>query len=117
MGEAQADFLDFWRRDGERHFRVEEEVLLPRFAAAGGAEMSATARVLIDHAEIRLRVLRLLAAPASASSLRELGELLAGHVHLEEHELFPAIERALDEPELGQLAADVRDAEEASSGS
>jgi hemerythrin-like domain-containing protein len=110
-GEAQAAFLEFWRSGGELHFRVEEEVLLPRFAAAGGAYTSAVARVLIEHAEIRLRVLRLHGGAASAAPLEELGGLLAEHVQLEERELFPAIEESLDDSHLRRLAADVAAAE------
>jgi hemerythrin-like domain-containing protein len=115
--EAQAAFLEFWRNGGELHFRVEEEVLLPRFAAAGGADTAVVARVLIEHAEIRLRVLRLQGQAVSAAALKELGELLAGHVRLEERKLFPAIEESLDDRQLRRLAADVAAAErEARSG-
>jgi hemerythrin-like domain-containing protein len=110
-GEAQAAFLEFWRKEGELHFRVEEELLLPRFAAAGGADTAAVGRVLLDHAEVRLRALRLQGGPASAGVLNELGELLAEHVHLEERELFPAIEHSLDDNQLRRLAADVIAAE------
>jgi hemerythrin-like domain-containing protein len=110
-GEAQAAFLDFWRMECVAHFRAEEEVLLPHFAAAGGAESAAVARVLVDHAEIRLRALRLQGGPASAAVLKELGELLAEHVRLEERDLFPAMEEVLDDPELRRLAADVMAAE------
>jgi hemerythrin-like domain-containing protein len=92
-------------------FRVEEEMLLPHFATAGGADMPVVARVLIEHAEIRLRALRLQGAASSAALLNELGELLAQHVRLEEHELFPAIEASLDDAELRRLAADVAAAE------
>jgi len=84
---------------------------LPHFAAAGGAESAAVARVLVDHAEIRLRALRLQGGPASAAVLKELGELLAEHVRLEERDLFPAMEEVLDDPELRRLAADVMAAE------
>jgi hemerythrin-like domain-containing protein len=105
--EAQAAFLDFWRTECAAHFRAEEEVLLPRFAAAGGADSAAVARVLVDHAEIRLRALRLQGGPVSAAVLKDLGELLAEHVRLEERDLFPAIEEALDDSELRRLAADV----------
>jgi hypothetical protein len=110
-GEAQAAFLEFWGTEGELHFRVEEELLLPRFAAAGGADTAAVGRVLLDHAEVRLRALRLAGGPASAGALNELGELLAEHVHLEERELFPAIEHSLDHDQLRRLAADVIAAE------
>lgn len=110
-GEAQASFLEFWRNEGELHFRLEEEVLLPSFATAGGAETPAVARVLIEHAEIRLRAFLLQARAASPALLKELGELLADHVRLEENELFPAIEESLDDGQLYRLAADVAAAE------
>ena len=110
-GEARAEFLEFWHKEGELHFHVEEEVLLPRFAASGGADTPAVARVLMQHAEIRLRALRLQGAAASAAALKELGELLGEHVRLEETELFPAIEQRLEEGELRRLAADVAAAE------
>jgi hemerythrin-like domain-containing protein len=109
--DARAAFLNFWRTDCVAHFRTEEEVLLPRFAAAGGANSAAVARVLLDHAEIRLRALRLQAGPASIAELVELGELLAEHVRLEERDLFPAIEEVLNDRELRRLAVDVVAAE------
>jgi hemerythrin-like domain-containing protein len=110
-GEAQAAFLEFWRSEGRVHFRVEEEVLLTRFAVAGGAHTAAVARVLIEHAEIRLRALRLQGGAASGAVLEELGGLLAEHVELEERELFPAIEQSLDDSQLRKLAADLAAAE------
>jgi len=110
-GEAQAAFLEFWSSECQLHFRVEEEVLLPRFAAAGGGDSPAIARVLVDHAEIRLRAIRLQGEPASTALLRELGELLAEHVRLEERDLFPAIEEVLSDRQSRRLAADVEDAE------
>jgi Hemerythrin HHE cation binding domain len=110
-GEAQTAFLAFWRSEGELHLRIEEEVLLPPFAAAGGAHTAAVARVLIEHAEIRLRALRLQGGEASGAVLEELGGLLAEHVQLEERELFPAIEQLLDDSQLRRLAADVAAAE------
>jgi hypothetical protein len=109
-GEALASFLKFWRNEGELHFRLEEEVLLPSFATAGGAETPAVARVLIEHAEIRC-------APSCCKHdrhprlLKELDELLADQVRLEENELFPAIEESLDDGQLYRLAADVAAAE------
>ena len=110
-GEAQAVFLEFWRKECQLHFRIEEEVLLPHFAAVGGGDSPAIARVLVDHAEIRLRALRLHEGSASTAVLQELGELLAEHVRLEERDLFPAIEEILSDRQLRRLAADVADAE------
>jgi hemerythrin-like domain-containing protein len=108
---AQAAFLEFWRRHGQLHFRVEEEVLLPGFARAGGAEDPAIARVLREHAEIRLRALQLQGGVPSVQVQHVLGELLAGHVRFEEGELFPAIEAALSPEQLSGMASALATAE------
>ena len=104
---AQDAFLEFWRAHGQPHFHAEEEVLLPRVAEAGRIEEPVVAQVLRDHAEIRRCALRLAGGPASGRALRDLGERLAGHVLLEERELFPAIEAAFDDSELSRLAEDL----------
>jgi hemerythrin-like domain-containing protein len=108
---ARAAFLEFWRRHGQPHFRVEEDVLLPGFASAGGAEDPGVARVLRDHAEIRLRALQLQGDTASVPGQRALGELLAAHVRFEEGELFPAIEVALTSEQLSAVASALATAE------
>jgi hemerythrin-like domain-containing protein len=112
--EARAAFLEFWRRHGQRHFRIEEEVLLPGFAGAGGADDPVITRVLHEHAEIRLQALQLQGGTASPQAQRALGELLAEHVRLEERELFPAIEVALNSEQLSSLASALAAAERGS---
>ncbi len=110
---AVAGFLDFWGRDGQRHFRIEEDVLLPAFAAAGGdPRHQLVARVLTDHIAIRARARRL-PADAAVPKLRELGDLLAAHIRLEENELFPLIEAALDPQALAALGEELARAERA----
>jgi hemerythrin-like domain-containing protein len=109
---ARAAFLEFWRRHGQLHFRVEEEVLLSGFADAAGADDEALARVLHEHAEIRLRALQLHGRTPSVEALRALGELLANHVHFEERELFPAIEAALSAEQLSAMASALAAAEQ-----
>ncbi|MGH2976615.1 MAG: hemerythrin domain-containing protein [Solirubrobacterales bacterium] len=108
---ARAAFIEFWRRHGQLHFRIEEEVLLPGFARVGGAEDPTVTRVLREHAEIRLYALRLQGGEASVQVLRSLGELLTGHVRLEEGELFPAIEAALSPEQLSRMASALATAE------
>jgi hemerythrin-like domain-containing protein len=108
---VRAAFLEFWRGHGQLHFRVEEEVLLPGFASAGGAEDPAVARVLHEHAEIRPRALQLQGGTVSVQVQRALGELLAGHVRLEEGELFPAIEVILSPEQLSGMASALATAE------
>jgi hypothetical protein len=47
---ARERFLSFWRTDGRRHFRIEEEVLLPSCALHVEPSHEAVVRVLVDHA-------------------------------------------------------------------
>ena len=108
---AQGLFLRFWREAGQAHLRIEEDVLLPRFAAACGPDHPVVARVLFDHAAIRLAALNLLAGPRPAEGLHSLGRRLAAHVRLEERGLFPEIEKALDEDALERLGAELERAE------
>lgn len=108
---AIQSFLDFWRRDGQRHFRVEEEVLLPRWALHGPVDQPSVTRMLGDHLLIRRDALRLEAGEASLEQLRELGRRLAEHVRFEERELFPLIEEVLDPDSLSRLARAIERAE------
>ena len=111
---VRAAFLEFWGRHGQLHFRVEEEVLLPGFASAGGAEDPGVARVLREHAEIRLGALQLRGGAASVQAQRALGERLAAHVRFEEGELFPAIEATLSSEQLSSMASALATAERGS---
>jgi hemerythrin-like domain-containing protein len=104
--EATRSFLAHWEEE-RLHFRLEEEVLLPAYAAHGDPEHPTIARVLVDHVVIRRDAGRLTAAP-SLELLHELGDRLAAHVHLEEQELFPLIEATLPEPELSALGERLR---------
>lgn len=101
-------FLGFWRGDGRRHFRVEEEVLLPTWAAHAEVDREGVSRMLEEHLAIRRQALRLERGELSLDDLRELGRLLHDHVRFEERRLFPLVEEALDPARLGQLAEALR---------
>lgn len=109
---ASRDFLEFWESEGKHHFRVEEEVLLPGWALHSPVDRLAVARMLEEHLAIRRAALRAAAAEASLAELRDLGQLLEGHVRFEERELFPLIEEALDPGSLRRLATAIERAEE-----
>jgi iron-sulfur cluster repair protein YtfE (RIC family) len=110
--EARSAFLSFWQSEGRRHFRVEEEVLLPALARHAPADQAAVVQVLVDHVEIRRRADDLRDEPAPAlERVHELGERLHHHIRHEERVLFPLIEDALSEPELSELAGAVAQAE------
>lgn len=109
--DAARGFLDFWDEHGQRHFEIEERLLLPGFALGGGdPRHELVSRVLTDHVEIRSRA-RALATDAPLADLRALGERLNAHVRLEEDELFPLIERTLDADALARLGAEIAAAE------
>jgi hemerythrin-like domain-containing protein len=107
---ATKAFFDFWASEGQPHFQVEEEVLLPRWAALGDLDDDAAMRLLREHLCIRAGALRLQLSP-SLDRLKELGEQLAAHVRFEERELFPLLESDLSEEQLQALAFAVSSAE------
>ena len=106
-GAAEA-FLEQWIEEERRHFRLEEEVLLPAYAAYGDPDHPAVIRTLLDHVRIRRDVERLTAGH-DPELLHEVGGRLADHVRLEENELFPLVESTLPEPALAMLGERLRD--------
>jgi hemerythrin-like domain-containing protein len=111
--EAIRGFLSFWRGHGQRHFRIEEDVLLPGFAAAGGDPREPlVVRVLTDHVDIRARAHQLSNA-SPLGELHELGERINAHVRLEGDELFTLIERTLEPAALAALGEELDRAERA----
>jgi iron-sulfur cluster repair protein YtfE (RIC family) len=109
--EVRADVLAFWREEGAKHFRIEEDILLPGFAAAGDPGDEAVVRVLVDHVWIRERMERLAARGLDLEALHELGKRLDAHVRHEERTLFPLIEEALGADALAALARRIAAAE------
>jgi len=116
LGGATRTFLDFWQGDGKRHFRVEEEVLLPAWALHAEVEHDGVRRMLDEHLAIRREALRLEACEATLEEARELGQLLHDHVRFEERQLFPRIEADMGAEDLAQLAAAIEEAEGATPG-
>jgi hemerythrin-like domain-containing protein len=110
--DARARFLAFWRSEGARHFRIEEEVLLPAFAGRVPADHEAIVRVLVEHVDVQRRAAELESEPSlPPEALHELGEVLHGHIRYEERELFPLIEQELPDAELKGLAVTMERAE------
>jgi iron-sulfur cluster repair protein YtfE (RIC family) len=104
--EARQVFLDFYEREGSRHFRAEEELLLPAFARHTRVDDPAIVRVLTEHVDIRRRRQDLEASvDPDPAVLRELGERLESHIRFEERVLFPMIEEAVPVDELERLGA------------
>lgn len=103
--EARERFLAYWTADGRRHFRIEEETLLPAYAAYGDVRHPTVLAVLADHVTIRQCAKSLTAcASPTPRALHDIGERLAAHVRREEQELFPLIEQAMPTAELTLLS-------------
>jgi hypothetical protein len=120
-GEAEAEaarerFLEFWQGDGRRHFRVEEEVLLPWWARYAEVDRPGVERMLEEHLAIRREALRLQDREGGLEELHALGVLLHDHVRFEERELFPEIEDALGPERLAILVPVIEEAERAEGG-
>jgi hypothetical protein len=99
----EALFARFWRTDGEAHFRLEEDVLLPAYALHGDPRHPAIVQMLIDHMTIR-RDAVLIATGRPIDIRYRLGANLMAHVRLEERQVFPLIEETLSEAELDAVA-------------
>ncbi len=108
---AQIALGAWWPVHGRVHFRLEEEVLFPAYAACGDPHHPLLARALCDHVAIRGRADQVL--NGSLDQLDALGELIAAHVRLEERELFPLIENAMPADRLAVVAAALEQAEDA----
>lgn len=102
-------FLAHWQAEEERHFRLEEEILLPAYAEHSAPHHPAILRTLVEHAVIRRDAVQLSVAP-TLEVLRLVGVRVADHINFEERELFPLIETVLSEAELRALGDRIDDA-------
>lgn len=95
-GEAEVSSLmeslpRLFQHELDPHFRVEEEVLLPRLEKAG--EIALVRQTFEDHKELRNLVARI--ALGDLAILKTFGAKLNAHVRFEERELFPRAEAVL----------------------
>lgn len=114
--DARSALVEFWQTEGSLHFRIEEEVLLPGSNLEGPAEDPEVARMLSDHLTIRRRMAEVEAGEYDLDQLKDLAGFMRDHVRFEERELFPRIEREMDEDELLLLADRIEAGEKESFG-
>lgn len=111
---AVADFVKFFDSEGQRHFEIEEQVLIPLYGVYAGLEQlrdPTVGQVLREHAELRALVELLRGGEAPTALVRETGQRLDSHVRLEERKLFPMIQESLTDEQLWDLARAVELAE------
>lgn len=108
------DFVRFFDEHANRHFEIEEQVLLPTWALLAGIEHAVhpdVTQMLREHVELRALVRRLRAGDPDLALVREVGQRLDAHVRHEERKVFPLIQNSLDDKQLDRLAQVVRAAD------
>lgn len=100
--------LQFWQESGRQHFQEEEEFLLPIYQRNADPNQPEIVRMLMEHVAIRRMVLDISLAsasdqPISAEQLQSLGKALNDHIRFEERVVFPMLEAAIPEEDLGLL--------------
>jgi len=104
--EAAARFAGFWRSDLQRHFRQEEQYVLPLLAEYKAADAAEIRDTLEQHSAITRLIgelnekLALQEEMIEASLLTDLAESLRRHIRYEESQLFPAVEASVPEEKL-----------------
>jgi Hemerythrin HHE cation binding domain len=102
-------FRAFYARHGERHFEIEEQLLLPALPDDDAEWAAGSERVRREHADLRARAAA--AGSDDVEALRELGARLNDHVRFEEREFFPLAEARLAPGELEALGRQIARAE------
>jgi hemerythrin-like domain-containing protein len=111
-----AAYVEWFDGHAQRHFEIEEQVLLPAYLNLVGLEHGVEpviVQVLREHVELRALAEQLRAGAATTALIRETGSRLDDHVRLEERKLFPQIQQTLSDEQLDELAVQVARAEPA----
>lgn len=110
LDEILQDALEFWSPGGQEHFREEEEILLPAYAAYAEINQPEITTMLLEHVTIRAGMKKLFSTSGmEVQEMQQLGELLESHIRKEERVIFPMIEKALPEERLEKLAPYLHD--------
>lgn len=103
--QLRTESIEFWNKDGNEHFREEEEILLPAYVLYASARHEEIIEMLVEHAQIRALMMAIMERSGDlADHLQKLSEALETHVRREERVIFPMMEEALPEEVLQKLA-------------
>ncbi len=97
IGEWKLKTLDFWEKKLDRHFRAEEEILLPAVGETGECSEE-MAVVLKEHSKLR-ELADLIKKSGedekNAATIKNFGKLLHDHIRFEERDFFEKIQKIL----------------------
>jgi hemerythrin-like domain-containing protein len=96
--------LQFWQDDLQKHFEVEEQVLVPVAKNYASLEPLIT-RMLVEHQQIVLIINRINneARAEQLETIKEFADKLEQHIRFEERELFEQIQLTLRAEDLSVL--------------
>lgn len=91
----------FWKDHLYKHFNEEETLMFLK------VDDDACRKALEQHDQIRLlfKLVTNRATPISYSLLTQLADMVDDHIRFEERELFPHLEKVLDEEQLKHIGA------------
>ncbi|MBN8663431.1 MAG: hemerythrin domain-containing protein [Chitinophagales bacterium] len=101
--------LDFWQKELQQHFHLEEAILEPFVT---DLELKAPMqRMLRDHAQIR-EAIHLVELQPSLLRIQQVQELVEEHIRFEERHLFQIMETSLSPEVMQQIGGQLADAGE-----
>jgi hemerythrin-like domain-containing protein len=102
-GAALARFDDYFRHHGERHFELEERVIVPVLETLRDGARFAW-RIRDEHRWMRAFYACGPRLEHTVERVHDLGAVLRDHVRFEERVVFPFLEEGLSRRELDALA-------------
>jgi iron-sulfur cluster repair protein YtfE (RIC family) len=106
---APAPLLEELANDLAAHMTIEQELFYP---AIEGVDPDLVAESYEEHAVAELALKRLLATPPEADQFKArvivLKELIEHHVEEEETDLFPKVEKKIDDERLSELGKQMK---------
>lgn len=91
----------FWDNDLRRHFRDEENLLLPHLSDSDPMKI----RTLQEHESIRELVHLIDVREDGRERIQQLSTIVHNHIRFEERQLFPYLEKALSAAQLNAIGA------------
>lgn len=105
LEQLREDCLHFWDKDGNEHFREEEEILMPAYSRYASIRHEEMIEMLLEHVHIRALYDAIREREGDlAENLQKLADALDVHVRREERVIFPMMEKALPEHVLQKLS-------------
>ncbi len=95
--------INFYSSELKKHFEDEEKILLPVVKNINPEIDTLLDRMLDDHKKISLLIDKLKAGNDNENTLDQLGNLLEGHIRMEERKLFERIQSVCSVEILNQI--------------